>query len=336
MHIRALIGDNGGSEAHATGTTDDCPDDPDTSAVESDAYDPDRTEPELDPYPVPAAMSPGREDIPRRSVLEPQFELAPEPEPEPEPEAEPEAKVETPQSGPGAVAEQPEPKTGAEQPTPEARFEPPEQTDGAHMSRRLTTRLGQLLLDTNLLSESQLHSALERQQKTGERLGVVLVNEGYIHEPALLSVLANQYGVPAANLDDIRLDAELAKLIPHEMARRYLLVPLALHDDAVDVAMVDPSDFVAMAHIRFSTGLRPNVFITTATAAQRAIASLYEEENFDTEEPPTDPREVVKRMILDRDSLLMAAEQDPRKFYELAASIDAFVDEIFRKASGSS
>ena len=40
-------------------------------------------------------------------------------------------------------------------------------------------------------------------------------------------------------------------------------------------------------------------------------------------------------MILDRDSMLLAADEDPRKFYELAASIDVFVDEIFRKASGS-
>ena len=36
----------------------------------------------------------------------------------------------------------------------------------------------------------------------------------------------------------------------------------------------------------------------------------------------------------DRDALLIAADQDPRKLYELAASIDAFVDEIIRMAGG--
>jgi type IV pilus assembly protein PilB len=222
-----------------------------------------------------------------------------------------------------------------ERPQPAAPFAPPEQADGVHMTRRLTTRLGQLLLDANLLSQSKLQSALERQKETGQRLGELLVTEGYIDEAALLPVLESQYGVPAAELDSVNLDADLATVITHDMAQRYLLVPLTLHADAVDVAMVDPTDFVAMAHVRFATGLRPNVFITTVTAAQRAIARLYGEPDTDTAEHPRDPREVVKQMILDRDSMLIAADQDPRKFYELAASIDLFVDEIFRNVNDS-
>ena len=123
-------------------------------------------------------------------------------------------------------------------------------------------------------------------------------------------------------------------MIPADMARRYQLIPMAIKKDAVDVAMVDPTDFVAMAHVRFATGLRPNVFITTSTAAERAMARLYAgEEPEGVAEQPRDPRTEIKKMILDRDAMLIGAEQDPRKFYELAASIDAFVDEIIRKAS---
>ena len=123
-------------------------------------------------------------------------------------------------------------------------------------------------------------------------------------------------------------------MIPIDMARRYQLIPMAVKKNSVDVAMVDPTDFVAMAHVRFATGLRPNVFITTSTAAERAMARLYagEEPAGDEHDRPRDPRAEIKKMILDRDALLIAADQDPRKFYELAASIDAFVDEIIRKA----
>jgi len=138
-----------------------------------------------------------------------------------------------------------------------------------------------------------------------------------------------------AAFEDVELDANLARLIPADMARRYLLVPLALHADSVDVAMVDPTDFVAMGYVRFATGLRPNIFITTVTAAQRAIERVYAAEDAIDCGEPLDRREAVRRMISDRDALLMAADQDPRKFYELAASVDAFVDEIFRKVSDS-
>ena len=211
------------------------------------------------------------------------------------------------------------------------------QPNGTHMTRRLTTRLGQMLTDADLLTEEQLQAALRKQQHTGERLGAVLINEGYVDEATLLSVLESQYGVPAVELDETELDPALVKLIPHDMARRNLIVPLAIHADSVDVAMVDPTDFVAMAHVRFAAGLRPNVFITTVQAARRAIARLYaQDEQAGLIEEPLDRRQAIKRMILDRDSMLMAADQDPRKFYQLAATIDAFVEEILRRADSAS
>ncbi len=226
-----------------------------------------------------------------------------------------------------------EPETEAEgAPSALPQFEPVAPVQARDMTRRLSTRLGQLLVDSGKLSDAQLQTALRRQQETGERLGEVLVKDGYIDEPALLSVLERQYGVPAAVLDEEELDTALAKLIPFYMANRYLLVPLALHAEAVDVAMVDPTDFVAMAHVRFATGVRPNVFVTTVTAVRRAIATLYAGEAADMIARPRE-REAVKRMIRDRDSIFIAAKQDGRKLYELAASLDAFVDEIFRKVT---
>lgn len=289
----------------------------DATAVELEAYDPDRTLPDKDVYETHATEGVLGTDDPDTAGRDfDAYEASPTV-----------AQSDTGETAVSAAAEV------DELPPLEPQSEAPEQPGGAHRTRRLTTRLGQLLVDTDLVSGPQLESALRRQQETGERLGAVLVNEGYIDEPALLGALVRQHGVPAADLDDIELDTALTKLIPHDMAQRYLLVPLALHADAVDVAMVDPTDFVAMAHVRFATGLRPNVFITTVTAAQRAIARLYADEDSDSTAQPRDPREAVKRMILERDSMLISADQDPRKFYELAASIDTFVDEIFRKAS---
>ena len=66
---------------------------------------------------------------------------------------------------------------------------------------------------------------------------------------------------------------------------------------------------------------------------ERALARVYSGEGDTAEQQQLDPREQVKKMILDRDSLLMAADGDPRKFYELAATIDEFIDEIFRQAT---
>ncbi len=212
-----------------------------------------------------------------------------------------------------------------------------DETVSAHMARRLTTRLGQLLLDADLLSEAQLSQALSEQLETGEKLGSILVNGDYVSEDDLLAVLAEQHGVPTADLESIDLDPRVTQMIPADMARRYQLIPMALKQDSIDVAMVDPTDFVAMAHVRFATGLRPNVFITTSSAANRAMGRLYggeAQQPFPVASESGDPHTDIKKMILDRDALLLGADQDPRKFYELAASIDKFVDVIIRMARG--
>ncbi len=347
--------------------------DGDRRAVEADAYDPDATAPEMDAHDPDAKSAAGGATRQAESEETPVDLPAPEAPAKPVDKEQPAAATKAADKGepgaatkpadkgepgaaakpadkgkpgaaakpadtgePGAAAkpadtEQTQPKLTA---VPTSAGPPPDEAPGsAHMTRRLTTRLGQMLLDVDLLSEAQLNRALEQQRETGEKLGTILIKGGFINEAALLSVLAKQHGVPTADLDNVTLDAAAKQMIPADMARRYQLIPMAIKKDAVDVAMVDPTDFVAMAHVRFATGLRPNVFITTSTAAERAMASLYAgEEPEGVAEQPRDPRTEIKKMILDRDAMLIGAEQDPRKFYELAASIDAFVDEIIRKA----
>jgi hypothetical protein len=280
-----------------TGTTHRIADEPEPNAFEPETFEPEAPEAErLEPVSEPEELRPteAANEVQPRSA-DSQTDLAPEDPPE---------------------------KSAAGHP------------NGTHMTRRLSTRLGLLLLDEKLLSESQLEAALRRQRETGERLGSVLVSEGYLDETTLLEVLEKQHGVPAVELDEIELHPSLAELIPAELARRSLIVPFGVREDVVDVAMVDPTDFVAMAHVRFAAGMRPNAFITTAEAAQRAIARLYEDDDPEARVEPLTAREQVKRMILERDSDLLNAEQSPRRYYDLAASIETFVDEILRKARG--
>jgi type IV pilus assembly protein PilB len=144
--------------------------------------------------------------------------------------------------------------------------------------RRLTTRLGRLLIDNGLITEDALNNALADQAASGERLGHYLVEKGLVQESDLVRLLSDQYGVPAAEIDDLEVLKNLLDLVPAEMARRYLLVPVQVNDRVLEVAMVDPTDVVAMDDLKFATGLRIQPMVASERAIKEAIARLYGEQ----------------------------------------------------------
>ena len=147
--------------------------------------------------------------------------------------------------------------------------------EAARPQRRLTTRLGRLLIDNGLITEDDLNNALEDQADSGERLGHYLVEKGLVEEADLVRLLSDQYGVPAADIEELEVLDKVLELVPAEMARRYLLVPVALDDKALDVAMVDPTDVVAMDDLKFATGLRIQPMVASERAVKEAIERLY-------------------------------------------------------------
>jgi len=168
----------------------------------------------------------------------------------------------------GQVVTEQTPMTPEGAPAPEA---PPAQRP----QRRLTTRLGRLLVDNGLISEDALNEALVDQAASGERLGHYLVEKGLVQETDLVRLLSDQYGVPAAEIDELEVLHSLLELVPAEMARRYLLVPVTIDDRVLEVAMVDPTDVVAMDDLKFATGLRIQPMVASERAVKEAIERLY-------------------------------------------------------------
>ncbi len=111
---------------------------------------------------------------------------------------------------------------------------------------RRKRRLGDLLVQSGLISETQLETALQTQKTSGARLGRVILDLGYITEEELTRALASQLGIPYIELKDISIDADLARKLPESTARRYRILPIQIRDDGVVVGMVDPVDIVAL------------------------------------------------------------------------------------------
>jgi type IV pilus assembly protein PilB len=116
-----------------------------------------------------------------------------------------------------------------------------------------TERLGDLLLREGLVSPEQLKQALLEQRQTGHRLGYVLVKQGVIDEVEITKALARHLRMPAVDLSRFEPDAKLLRLIPADLARKHLVMPLRRDGRNLTVAMADPSDLTLLNDLKFIT-----------------------------------------------------------------------------------
>ncbi|WP_130649924.1 GspE/PulE family protein [Egicoccus halophilus] len=113
--------------------------------------------------------------------------------------------------------------------------------------------LAQVLLGRGLLDESQLRAAVAEQQHTGHSLGRILVARGSLTEQQLLEALAVQVGLDVVDLGEAEIDARLALLVPMNTLRKHCVLPFALREGKLLVAMSDPSDVVAIDDVHTIT-----------------------------------------------------------------------------------
>ena len=136
-------------------------------------------------------------------------------------------------------------------------------------------KLGRLLVSKKIISEPQLQKALEKQKSSGDRLGSILVNLGFIKEDTLLSFLSGQYGIPSINLCEFNINPDLIKLIPADLAYKYLAFPLSLRGTTLVIAMADPSNIFAVDDIKFLTGFRIEALAAAESAIKEALTEYY-------------------------------------------------------------
>jgi type IV pilus assembly protein PilB len=136
-------------------------------------------------------------------------------------------------------------------------------------------KLGQLLISSHVITEEQLNEAVSHQRREGGRLGTHLVKLGYITEEKLIAFLSKQWSVPAVTLSDYKIDPSILKLIPIEIARKYLIIPLARVGATLTIAMADPSNVFVIDDVKFLTGFAVDVVVASESSILQAISTYY-------------------------------------------------------------
>ena len=136
-------------------------------------------------------------------------------------------------------------------------------------------KLGEVLVKQGLINEDMLARALEEQKRDGTKLGSTLIKLGFLKEDDLLNALSRHFGVESIDLRKQELDPNILKLIPGELAGKYLVVPVKRFGRSLTLAMLNPGDVTAVEDIKFATGFEIQPCVASEDQLLRIINDHY-------------------------------------------------------------
>jgi type IV pilus assembly protein PilB len=136
-------------------------------------------------------------------------------------------------------------------------------------------KLGEILLKENLITPKQLQEAIKEAKEKNIRIGEALTNLGILKDNELLQFLAKTYKVPSVNLEKVKLDPEVVRIIPLDVARRHKLIAIKRSGPNLMVAMADPTNLSAIDEINFLTGYNTEPVVALEHQIMKAIEEYY-------------------------------------------------------------
>lgn len=194
-------------------------------------------------------------------------------------------------------------------------------------------RIGEMLVEDGVITPEQLDAALATQKRDGtRRLGEILVGMGTVSSEHIFSALAHKFGMPFVLLRKFFIDIACLNLVPGDIARKHMLVPLLLHGDRLVIAIDDPANTEAITLLRFMTQYKIEPTIATREDINWAIGKYYG----GTAPVATAPEASLADTI--RERLKPAEQRHPHDQPSMAKAISSFVgntiiDAIERNAS---
>lgn len=138
-------------------------------------------------------------------------------------------------------------------------------------------RLAETLVESGLISEAQLQSALQRQLVMGGKIGTNLIELKYVTDEQLEKVLSATYMMPAAPPEaflDIPYDT--INSIPKEVAVRHRIIPIKKEQKTITVAMENPNDVAVIDELGFMTGSRISTVVASEVKIALALEKYYQ------------------------------------------------------------
>ncbi len=136
--------------------------------------------------------------------------------------------------------------------------------------------LGVLLIRKGKISEEQLAQALVEKERSGRRIGDVLVDHGWATTGDLARALAEQYNLEFVEILETPIEPEVTKLLSERFVRRFRALPVKyLAKNSVLVAIADPTDIASLDDVKLALGINLKFCLADSSDLDQAIDHVY-------------------------------------------------------------
>lgn len=140
---------------------------------------------------------------------------------------------------------------------------------------RPNINLIKILIDFDKITEEELDKALLIQKKTGKKLKKVLIDEGFLTEEEIISLISYLFFIPYIDAARFKVDPAVIKSIPEDTARRYCLFPLYINEDSLLIAVSEPLDILTLDNFRISIGREIKLVLSKEKTILDCITLCY-------------------------------------------------------------
>ncbi len=137
------------------------------------------------------------------------------------------------------------------------------------------SNLGELLIREKVINQDQLKTASDYEKKNKVSIGNALVTLGHISEEEMAQALSRQLGYPYIDLSQFEVYPDVINLIPVDIAKKHMIMPIHRIRSFLTMAMVDPTDLDVIENVRFRTSLSIQPVIASESGINDAINKYY-------------------------------------------------------------
>jgi len=167
-----------------------------------------------------------------------------------------------------------------------------------NVHRILKTKIGELLIERELITKEQLEQALKAQKENGGYISQHLISLGFVREENIAECLSNQYSFAYLPLASYEIQPKIMEIIPFKFLNIYSLLPVEKRGNTLSVVMADPLNEGVIDMLRQITGCEIQVFISTYTEIRQAIESYFHIEIQNANKSPVDEGRMFKGEML--------------------------------------
>ncbi|MES2023380.1 MAG: ATPase, T2SS/T4P/T4SS family [Patescibacteria group bacterium] len=133
-------------------------------------------------------------------------------------------------------------------------------------------QLKKFILEAGLVTRTDLEEVAEKEVKTNQKFGNILLSEGKISETDLKRMEALVLGIPFVNLANEKIDFSVISLVPEPIARNHNIIAYKKSDKGLEVAMFDVDDLPVIDFVKKHSGLKILPRLTDSSSIKTALA----------------------------------------------------------------